>query len=294
MWHHRGVALSVVAVVLAACSEPAAIDPDDLVLSFQASPDTMRAGGQIVAQLTILNAGSDAIALETNDGCLGRARVLAWDEDPSAFHVASDSCADTASTVIIAPGESLARRRTVRAWVRDTALGYDTLPPLPGRYTMRLETAAPLPDLDAPFTVWPSGYYWGWRRCGFVTPTAVDSIVVSVDAGKVFYGFFTKPYKVCNFTSSDISLREVGTGGSVNGVRLWEGWFGIGQIVQRQTAEGWEGDSGYLVVYELPVMLRPNECLQAWNPLYRVTPGTYRVGVRLRTGWAYSDPVVVP
>jgi hypothetical protein len=110
----------------------------------------------------------------------------------------------------------------------------------------------------------------------------------------VFYGFFTKPYKVRNFTSSDILLREVGTGGSINGVRLWEGWFGIGHIVQRQTAEGWERDGGYIVIYALPVVLRPNECLQAWNPLCRVSLGTYRVGVRLRTGWAYSDPVVVP
>ncbi len=295
----HAVALSTAAALLIACGQPAGIvtdeiATDDLVLSFHTIPDTVRAGGQVVAELTISNPTSDTISLETDGGCLGRVSVLEWDGEPSRFYPASDSCVDTATTVIIEPGESLVRRWTVTAWLRGIAPDHDTIPPWPGLYSVRLTTPPPLPDLDAPFTVWPSGYWLAWRRCGFAVPTASDSIIVSVDTETVFYGLVSKPYEIYNFTSSEVWLTEGGFGTMrINGRRLSEGWFNIQRVVEQYTATGWEPYSTSRRSITLDVLLRPNECIQVRNPLDRVPAGTYRVVVFHRDGRAYSEPVVV-
>jgi hypothetical protein len=295
MRQHLGGTLTAMAAMLIACGEPVAvvIDADDLLLSFQTTSDTLRAGGQIVATLTLVNPTADTLRFETEDGCVGRARVLRWDEAPSAFQVAGEPCADTARAVILAAGESVVKHWTITAWLRDTALGMDTLPPLPGRYSVRLDTPAPLPDLDAPFTLWPSGYWFGWRRCGFATPILTDSIVVSAELETVF-GVLARPYRIHNFTSSDITFGGNWARGTINGVQFGEGWSEIVHVIERQTASGWETYGGTVMVYQHAVRLQPNECLQARNPLADIPTGTYRIRVPHRWGWAYSEPVVVP
>ena len=297
MQHSLGAAAFVVLAMLTGCGGPGepVLGVDDLLLSLHVTPDSVRAGDQLVATFIMLNPTAGVVAVPNQDGCFGRARVVTWDGDSVVFRLESEPCSDAGGSVLLAAHDSIVKRWTLTAWTRANALGTDTFPPAPGRYTIRLEPPASLPPLDAEFTVWPSGYWMGWRRCGLVTATASDSIVVSAGTETVFGGTFPKPVRIYNFTPSDVALTGTWYRAKINGVYDGPGWSTIVATVEQHTAAGWQSYSTTISVFDEQVVLRPNECLQARNPLVGLPSGTWRMGVAVGVqGWAYSEPVVVP
>ena len=126
-----------------------------------------------------------------------------------------------------------------------------------------------------------------------MTPTASDSIVISVDATPVFGGPLLTPMRIYNFTSFAIDVHATYSRGN-NSAPHGPDWSQIVSTIDRFTPNGWEDYASTIEIYPARVTLQPNECLQASNQLYGRDSGTYRVGVLHGQEWAYSDSVVVP
>jgi len=246
-----------------------------------------------MATLAILNPTTDSIAVETANGCVGGVGIFDWAGTHRVFAAATDSCPpDSTALLLISPGDSALAQWSFVAWERSALDATDSVFPLPGRYKARLHTPSSLPDLETTFVIRPSGYYMGWRRCGFGAPLADDSIVVTVDSTYLGSQALFIWYKVRNSTSSSIALIEVGNRGVTwNGVTVEEGWLPLELILEVQTDSGWEAAPTGLHIESAtyPVTLQPNECLQSVTG-YNPETGVYRLHILLANGSdAYSE-----
>lgn len=276
---------------LVACSGIETTGPriNDLVLSFYVVPDTAHAGDLLTALFRIQNPTGDSVVLETGDACLARLAVFYSDGRKVPFVDATQSCADSATTVTI--GAAQTGEWQWGLTVLDSFAVAYRAPPFPGRYTARLTTIAPLPDLEAPFDVWPSGYWWGWTWCEeAVSPFSHDTVVVAVDSTSRLVGGLRAWYKVRNLTTSAIALRESVARGTDRS---------RGEILmhlEMQTPGGWETVSSPIIfwaVYDVPV--HPRQCVQTVTGVTSADAGTFRLAVTVgSSSHAYSDPFAVP
>jgi hypothetical protein len=297
-WHRNSVVLA--GILLVACGQLADTghgSTEDLVLSFGVEPETLYAADALVAILGVMNPTLDTVGVETDGGCLGTVSTADWTGAQQAFTGTADSCTPAPGMMLlIPPGDSISTEWDLVAWLHGSEDGGDSTLPWPGRYTLWLHTPPSLPVTEVHFVLRPSGYYMGWRRCGFRSPSATDSIAVAVDSTELVSAALLIRYKVLNFTSQEIRLMEGGgVGGTVNGVTIvqGQGWLAIESIIEKQTASGWEAVTAPRYLESYPVVLQQSECLQAVTGSLPET-GTYRLRVLLQTGdWAYSEPFVV-
>ena len=261
------------------CTEATDVAPE-VQVAFQIRPVQVRAGEGFTTTASFTNLGSDTLAVVSGSTCFAEIEIH-HGREPVSLDGSESQCLAKVTRFHIAPGDTVTTDFPLTAWERRSVSPYDyAAPPVPGRYTVFFHSPSPLPELRAEFEIAPSGYYWGWGRCGLEQAPTSDSVTVVIDSVGTHIW-----YRLWNFTNAVVTARA--SGGSRQA-----GDNAVDAFVDVKTANGWESHSSNFAPFSHEVVLFINGCVRSLQGA-PIDPGIYRLRIKHDAGFVASDSIVI-